>query len=80
MTGGVPQTELISIQRSAAMIQPRATYPVERELLMTLITEVLEQRQLLARLGADLKAVASHAPKPLSPNPDPTNRQVPRYR
>ena len=63
MNGGVPQAELISIQRSAAMIQPRGTFPVERDVLMNLIGEVLEQRQLLARFGADLKVVASHAPK-----------------
>ena len=54
----VPEHDLVALSRSAAMIQPGASLPVEREVLIATIEELLETRRLLRRLGADLKTVA----------------------
>ena len=45
------------------MLTPGRSMPVERDGLYELCGEVLEARQLLARLGTDLKAVAAKAPR-----------------
>ncbi len=50
--------ELISIQRSAAMLPPGTAVPLPRESLLALVEEVLSQRSLLERLGTDLRDVA----------------------
>ncbi len=60
----VPDYELVAIERSAAMAQPRTSVPVEREVLMAIVREVTEQRRLMRRLGAELKTVARNAPPP----------------
>lgn len=57
----VTAAELVSLQRSAAMLGPGQQQPVDRELLYALCSELLEARQLLGRLGADLRSVASRA-------------------
>ena len=53
--------DLISLQRSAAMLQPGASLAVERDLLIRVLDELFSQRALLQRLGADLKSVARKA-------------------
>lgn len=63
MTGGVPQAVLVSLQRSAAMLQPGAVLPIEREVVIDVIAELIEQRQLLARLGGDIRAVVARSPR-----------------
>jgi len=39
-------------------------YALPREVLIELVAEVLDPRQLLERLGGDLRAVAARARKP----------------
>lgn len=77
----VDRSELVALQRSAAMVQPGCSLPVERDVLFALCSEVLEARELLTRLGTDLRAVArrgretggeaprSGPPTPRSPGP-----------
>ena len=65
----VTDSDLISMQRSAAMAPPMSKVPVDRDVLIELIEELLGKRSLLARFGKDLKAVAGHAPKPATPSP-----------
>lgn len=57
---GMPITnaELIALQRSTAMLSPGQRVPVERERLQELCEELLESRDLLERLGTDLRRVA----------------------
>ena len=43
------------------MLREGQTYALPREALMELVAEVLEARQLLERLGGDLRAVAARA-------------------
>lgn len=50
--------ELIALQRSTAMLQPGQRMPVEREQLQAICSELIEARELLSRLGTDLKDVA----------------------
>ncbi len=54
--------DLVALQRSAAMMRPGQTMPVDRAQLMELCEEVVASRQLLARLGADLRTVAANGP------------------
>jgi hypothetical protein len=61
---GLPQFEIVAISRSAAMLSPGQSLPVEREQLISLCEEVLECRRLLARLGSDLRTVAGHGRRP----------------
>ncbi len=51
--------DIIALQRSAAMLRPGQTMPVERDELLELCEEIVSSRQLLARLGADLRTVAA---------------------
>ena len=60
----IPTAELVAIQRSAAMLREDQTYGLPREVLIELVDEVLEARQLLERLGGDLRAVAARARRP----------------
>jgi hypothetical protein len=46
------------------MLQPGQTLPLAREDVLELYEELLSCRQLLARLGTDLRSVASHATPP----------------
>jgi hypothetical protein len=46
------------------MLSPGQSYPMDREELIALVAEVLEARQLLERLGGDLRAVAAKARRP----------------
>lgn len=55
---GVPDQEITAQIRSAAMAPPRSKVGVERELLIEVVEELLQQRSLLRRLGDDLRAVA----------------------
>ena len=55
------QADLVSLQRSAAMLQPGTSIGVERDLLLRVLDELFSQRALLQRLGADLKTVARKA-------------------
>ena len=59
----VPDHELIALSRSAAMMPPGSNLPVERDVLIATIEELLETRRLLSRLGADLKTVARRSPQ-----------------
>lgn len=53
--------ELVALQRSAAMLAPGSTLAVDRDVLYGLCTELIESRQLMARLGADLREVAARS-------------------
>ncbi|MEZ5220311.1 MAG: hypothetical protein R2743_02380 [Ilumatobacteraceae bacterium] len=55
------QADLVSLQRSAAMLQPGTSIGVERDLLLRVLDELFSQRALLQRLGTDLKTVARKA-------------------
>jgi hypothetical protein len=70
----VTDSDLVSMQRSAAMGQPGSKIPIDRDLLIEIVEEVLAKRALLARFGADLKTVANHAPKPAAPAVRPARR------
>lgn len=52
-----PKAELVAIRRSAAMLREGQTYGLLREVLIEFVDEVLEVRQLLERLGGDLRVV-----------------------
>jgi hypothetical protein len=56
------QADLIALHRSTAMLPPGSKTEVERDVLLQLVDELLSQRALLQRLGADLKSVARKAP------------------
>lgn len=58
--------QLTAIMRSAAMLQPGRTLSLKREEVLEVCEELLSCRQLLARLGTDLRSVASHGSKPPS--------------
>jgi hypothetical protein len=60
----LPTAELVAIQRSAAMLREGQTYAVPRDELIELIAEVIEARQLLERLGGDLRTVAARSRRP----------------
>jgi hypothetical protein len=60
----VPDETLVSMQRSAAMLSPGQTISVDGSLMYDLTAELLEHRQLIARLGADLRTVAGKAAGP----------------
>jgi hypothetical protein len=53
--------EIEILRRSAAMQQPGTKVAVDRSTLVQLLGELIEARQLLGRLGADLKAVEQRA-------------------
>ena len=55
---GVPDQEITAQIRSAAMASPRSKVGVEREVLIEVLEELLQQRSLLRRLGDDLRTVA----------------------
>lgn len=48
------------------MLSPGQTMPVEREMLLALCSELIDARQLLGRLGDDLREVASRSRHPTS--------------
>jgi hypothetical protein len=54
----VEHADLISLQRSTAMLTPGERASVSREDLLDVLEELIATRQLLSRLGGDLKAVA----------------------
>jgi hypothetical protein len=54
----VPQAELIALQRSAAMVGGGQSVPVPADVLGALCTELLANRSLLERFGADLRTIA----------------------
>ena len=54
----VPTSELIALQRSAAMLGVGQKQPVDGELLEAICAELVEARRLLDRFGADLKTIA----------------------
>lgn len=57
----LPTAELVALQRSAAMLRPGQSQPVDRDTLYEMTAELLEARELLGRLGADLRAVAKRS-------------------
>jgi hypothetical protein len=44
------------------MIPPGSKLPVDRDVLIATVEELVETRRLLRRLGADLKSVARRSP------------------
>jgi hypothetical protein len=58
----VPDHELIATSRSAAMLQAGSKLSLDRDFVREVCDELLQQRRLLMRLGADLKTVARHSP------------------
>ncbi len=57
----VPQAEVIALQRSAAMLTEGQALAVPGDVVCALCTEVLANRALLERFGADLRRIARHA-------------------
>jgi hypothetical protein len=57
----VATAQVVALQRSAAMLPPGQSLPVARDELFELCRELLEARQLLARLGTDLRTVAARS-------------------
>jgi len=57
----VELADLVSLQRSAAMLSTGQKMPVDRDELLDMCGELIETRRLLARLGGDLKTVARRA-------------------
>jgi hypothetical protein len=55
------QADLIALHRSTAMLSPGNNIGVERDLLLSLLDELIAQRALLHRLGADLRTVAQRS-------------------
>lgn len=60
----VSDSELVALQRSAAMLVPGTALPVDRDQLYLLCSELIEARQLLTRLGSDLRSVANRSRRP----------------
>jgi hypothetical protein len=56
------QADLIALHRSTAMLSPGTNIGVERDLLLSLLDELIALRALLQRLGADQPTVARRAP------------------
>lgn len=54
----MPDHEITAQIRSAAMAPAMSKVAVEREVLIEVLEEVLQQRSLLRRLGDDLRTVA----------------------
>jgi hypothetical protein len=54
----IPDRELTALVRSASMAAPKSKVGVEREHLIEMLEELLQQRSLLRLLGDDLRAVA----------------------
>jgi hypothetical protein len=71
----VDSAQITALQRSAAMLTRGQKLPVDRDELMALCEEVLESRQLLQRLGADLRSVAARAPRPPTSSGSAPRRQ-----
>ncbi len=61
-TNPVPTRDLIGLRQSAAMLTTGTKVSVPREEFVAIVDELLENRGLLARLGADLKTVARRSP------------------
>lgn len=57
----ITNAELIALQRSAAMLSPGQRVSVERERIQELCQELLDSRELLQRLGTDLRNVAQRS-------------------
>ena len=57
----VSDSDLVALQRSAAMLPPGGSMPVRREQLFEMCGELIESRQLLTRLGSDLRSVANRS-------------------
>jgi len=57
----VELADLVSLQRSAAMLSTGQKMPVDRDELLDMCGELIGTRRLLARLGGDLKTVARRA-------------------
>lgn len=65
--GVLNQANLVTLQRSAAMLPAGTPVPVERDDLLELIEELFELRRLVQRFGGDLKTIARHATAASSP-------------
>ena len=53
--------DLERLKRSAAMLAPGQTMPIERSQLYSVLVELLELRALVTRLGADMTTAAKIA-------------------
>lgn len=53
--------DLVTLQRSVAMLPPGQKYAVDRDQLHALCAELIEYRELIARLGTDLRNVAQRS-------------------
>jgi hypothetical protein len=60
----VSDSDLVALQRSAAMLPPGASLPVDRDQAFQMCSELIEARQLLTRLGSDLRSVANLSRRP----------------
>ena len=54
----VPTSDLIALQRSAAMLAIGQQQPVDGEVLEAICGELIEARRLLDRFGSDLTTIA----------------------
>jgi hypothetical protein len=52
---------IVTLQRSAAMLTRGQSMPVDRDVLIELCEELIEQRELLRRVGSDLRTIALRA-------------------
>jgi hypothetical protein len=53
--------DLVSLRRSAAMLTPGQTIPVERDTLIRILDELDQSQRLLERFGTDLTTIARRA-------------------
>jgi uncharacterized protein Yka (UPF0111/DUF47 family) len=58
------QVELVTLQRSAAMLPAGTAVPIDRDDMIELLEEFFELRRLVQRFGGDLKTLARHAVTP----------------
>ena len=63
----ISSAELVALQRSAAMVPPGQRLSIDRDQLHAMCSELIEARQLLARLGSDLREVAARSRRAADP-------------
>jgi hypothetical protein len=62
----MPDGDLVSLQRSAAMLHRGQAINIDRDQLFEIVDELLQLRDLTRRVGGDLRALAARS-RPESP-------------
>ena len=57
----IPTAELVSLLRSIAMQPPGSTVKLDRDEALTAVEELLQLRQLVERVGGDLRDLAARS-------------------